>query len=125
MSGKRTRGEWIRNDIYLLTDGDLEYSDRIANIRNSKEGKVPSSIITDNKIPQEIHYMGAKAELVVCKRLKYPLDEKFRMNGDKLCFVSTLQKLRVAFRVGDVAEKRYGQPNLNVAGMSNRIATIH
>lgn len=68
--------------VVKLSPSDVERARRIADTRNSKNGKVPNYKITRKHSDWDIHFAGAKSEIAVCKYYNFPVDEHFSMDGD-------------------------------------------
>ncbi len=68
--------------IVELTFDELAKAKRLADLRNSKNGKVPNRRETRRHSDFEIDYAGILAEIAVAKILGVGIDERFLMGGD-------------------------------------------
>lgn len=66
----------------FLSESELERARRIADCRNSKNNQVPNYRETRQHSDWLIHYAGVRAEMAVCKRYNFPIDEHFSFSGD-------------------------------------------
>jgi len=66
----------------FLTEAEMERARRIANTRNSKNGMVPNARHDKDQGDFEMHFLGARAEMGVCKMFNYPIDDAFSWGGD-------------------------------------------
>lgn len=68
----------------MLSEADMERAARIAHARNS--GKLDGTSRRHKDSPftdYDLHWIGVRAEIAVCKRFKFPIDERVYLEGDK------------------------------------------
>ena len=66
----------------LLTEEQIEFAKRIADIRNAKNGLVPNMRESRAHKDWEINFYGALGEVAVASQVNYPPALNFSMNGD-------------------------------------------
>jgi hypothetical protein len=69
-------------NIVMLTEGEMERARRVADIRNSKNNCVPNYREDRKTSDWDMHFLGVRGEMAVCKLFNFPLDEHFSFGGD-------------------------------------------